>query len=645
MAYLMQDDRLDARQRDCVEHIQRSGRTLLGLLNDVLDFSKIEADRLELEQVEFRLDDLLEDQLRLIARPAADKGLFVSCHLPVEVPERVLGDPTRLGQVLANLLSNAVKFTDSGHLRLSVYRHDEATLRFEVEDTGTGIPTEQQAGLFEAFTQADRSITRRYGGSGLGLAISRRLVERMGGTIGVSSQAGEGTCFTFTARLPQVAPFTPPSELRGRTLTLVLKGGGCLPSACQLFASLGLQVTCASLEMALEEPADLLVVDAGLAGANELATRHPRALLLCWPGDQPAERDQPVMYLPCVRARAASTLSALLRGQPQGDLRVMSRQRVQGARVLIVEDNATNQRILRELLEQAGIRVDSADHGLEALSKVLANEYDLVLMDLQMPVMDGYTAVTQIRAHPALRSLPIVAVTANVLAEERERCRAAGLDDYLAKPIDPDHLFATIRRWLPAVAAPSRCQEFPSIPGIDTAAGLARTAGNASLYARLLRDFAAENARQVSELEGALAAGDLALAIRLAHTLKGAAGNLGLDSVQQLARRLEGDLRQGDREGAAPQLRDLDRALSAARQAIQTALGEATEPAPGPGSNQDEDALRVLAQQLSTNDAGALENLEAGLAAAPSAWSRERLERIRRAVQDFDFEAALRELA
>ena len=352
MSHLAMLTELNAKQRDYVEKIQRSGKHLLGIINDILDFSKVEAGKLSLERAEFPLQSVLDNIANLVAEPCAVKGLNLSFEVDPALPAHMLGDPMRLGQILINFANNAVKFTESGgiHIRASLREQQagEVLVHFEVVDSGIGMSPEQQTLLFQSFQQADATTTRKYGGTGLGLAISKELASLMGGEVGVESALGQGSTFWFTARL----------------------GLGAMKSK----------------------------------QAN--------------PSDRPAD------------------FSGIV-----------------GKRALLVEDNEINQEITTHLLRRAGMEVSIACDGEIALQMLAHDRYDIVLMDMQMPVMDGLTATRLIRAQPGLASLPIVALTANAMAGDRERCLAAGVSDHLSKPIEPEQLFEMLARWVPAYAA------------------------------------------------------------------------------------------------------------------------------------------------------------------------------------------------
>ena len=524
LAYLALKTDLSAQQRDYVSKIHQAGTSLLGITNDVLDFSKIEAGRLDLETVPFELEGVLASVTTITGQKAADKRLELLTEIAPDVPRSLSGDPLRLGQVLTNLVNNAVKFTERGAIRLDVRlleRRDAACrIRFSVIDTGIGLTTEQAARLFQPFTQADMSTTRKYGGTGLGLTICRRLVELMGGRIDVDSVPGAGSTFTFTIQVDACASTTGAGENGMR--------------------------------------------DADAAGA-----------------------------------------------------------RLAGLRVLLVEDNAINQQVARELLEQEGAHVEIAGNGRIAVARLeQATTWpcDVVLMDLQMPEMDGFQATAAIRAHPRLAGMPVVAMTAHATVEERGRCLAAGMDGHVAKPIDPPVLYQALERIrgsavpsapvIPSASVTGRpAADLPVCDGVDTAAGLKHLGGNRTLYLRLLCDFVRDRRTQIAD---ALAAGDMRTAERLAHTQKGLAGTLGLLRLQPAAADLERAIRDGE---PADRLEAIRVTLARAFESLDP-LARALEPAPvtiepAPASGVDAAAFHAAAAPLlgllADADAGAVE--------------------------------------
>ncbi|MEW6219022.1 MAG: response regulator [Thermodesulfobacteriota bacterium] len=601
MSYLaLRQEDLPVRQRDYLAKIHSSARSLLGIINDILDISKIEANRLELEATEFRLDELVEHVVNLTASKIAEKKLELLVEELNGLPPVLVGDPLRLGQVLINLVDNAIKFTEQGEIVLAVKkvaeRGDTVTLGFSVQDTGIGMTAEQAGRLFAPFTQADSSVTRRFGGTGLGLAICKRLVELMGGEIGVESEPGRGSRFSFTAVLQcrrkagenGLPPIRLAMDLRGlrvlvlsghaATATLVakhLRTFGFLPAV--LRSSKGLPPELISAE-GEEASYELLLADwpllkrSGLELAGQLwsfpSWHNVPVIILASAADAPEIARLPpvpgglaVLVRPVTRSRLFDAImeafglaaAASHAGRPAQHAQPAELTRIRGARVLVVEDNEINQQVAQELLEQAGVAVDLVDNGRQAVAAVAARRYDLVLMDIQMPEMDGLTAARIIRASDSPhRDVPIVAMTAHAMAGDREKSLAAGMNGHIIKPIDPDELFRALLAWIrPPVqpAAPVAGDE----TGLDVAApavldrkvGLRRVAGNEALYGEILGKFHRDYRDAISRLRAALDGGEREEARRIVHTVKGLAGTIGATALQQAAADLDAVLKQG----------------------------------------------------------------------------------------------------
>ncbi|MCK6411060.1 MAG: response regulator [Azonexus sp.] len=698
MTHLVLKTGLNPQQKDYLGKIEISSQHLLGVINDILDFSKIEAGKLTLEEIPFELDGVLANVANLIQDKASAKGLELIFNVAADVPEYLSGDPLRLGQILLNFASNAVKFTEHGsiEIRIRQLQRDEESclLRFEVSDTGIGLSGDAQEKLFQSFHQADSSTTRRYGGTGLGLAISRRLAEMMAGEVGVVSELGQGSCFWFTARLhpcvqPERARVLAP-DLHERRVLLVDDNESALASLAANLRAMGLAVdTRGDGPSALEavhlaaqagQPYALLFIDWQMPGWSGIETagrlqalalpRQPKLILITAFGREEAFRAaeaagfQATLIKPINKSILFETIAGVL-GQEEMRARPSLASHVpaagisaylQGKRILLVEDNELNQEVALGLLADSGATVDLAENGKIALDQVSATDYDLVLMDMQMPVMDGISATRLIRELENGRSLPIIAMTANALPSDRERCLAAGMNEHLAKPIDPEQLRALLLRYLPG-DAPTRATPvvtttppadgLPEIPGLDTASGLKRVLGKTGAYLSLLRKFIANQADTDCRLRAACAAGDRETAVRLAHTLRSVAGNIGATDVMRLAGELESEILVGTglAAGGPQALAPCAQALRDLLAALQTAL-DTIDPPPAPRSSLGDamlngDELRDLLRCLEQGDANASEFLEreaSGLARLLGVAYRE----FATAVGNFDFELAHR---
>jgi len=576
MSYLALQTRLSKLQHDYVNQIHESGNALLGIINDILDFSKVEAGKMNIESVACEPAVIVARAVALIAAKAEAKGLSIEVKLAPDLPPVIESDPLRLGQILTNLLSNALKFTEHGCIRLAAELADpteplepadparrkaaDRMLRFTVSDSGIGMTPEQQTRLFQAFSQADGSTTRRFGGTGLGLSISQRLVELLGGQITVLSTAGQGSTFSFTVR-------------------------------CRI-------------------------------GRAEAIESRPEAL-------------------------------------PNGDLG--------GLRVLLAEDNAINRLLACELIERRGGLVEVVEDGQQAVDKILAHAdflpWDVVLMDVQMPVLDGIEATRRLRREPRCARLPILAMTAHAFAEEREHCLAAGMNDHLSKPVQPEALYAALLHWsgrdkIGAAPQPSDAEraaapegdELPALPGFDVAAALANIDGDHALYLELLRMFRQQQAQDQAALQQAMDTGDRATAERLAHSTGSVAASLGLTGLSHLAKTLENKLRGA---GDVPEglLDDLLAAGNAAIATLDDAGIDSTEPVTSTATRAIvEDtaavagALARLRQLLVTQDGEAIDFFDENAASFARVLTAPATNALRQCLNRFDFAGALAQL-
>jgi len=631
---------LDGRQRDYLDKVQHASRHLLGVLNDILDFSKIEAGKMTLERVEFDLERTLDSVASVFAQPAAAKGLELVVRTGAGLPRRLLGDPLRVEQVLMNYMSNALKFTREGTVALCALplarEGGEVLLRFEVRDTGIGIAEDQRAQLFQGFQQADASTSRQFGGTGLGLAIARRLAELMGGSVGVDSTPGRGSTFWFTARLglaagADAAPMAP-VELHGQPLLVVDDNAQAREAMAEQLRQLGFAVdsagdapaALAALQAAAAagRPVALALLDWQLPGLDGVAlaaearrriTPPPAVLLLAAFGQEELLRRtdagaDPVLTKPATRSRLLEAV-ALALGRPElvaaaptvPTAAPVAATPLAGARALLVEDNELNQEVARAFLQELGLAVDTVDNGRDAVDRLRGDAgYDLVLMDMQMPVMDGLSATRAIRQLPGRQALPILAMTANASAADRDRCLAAGMNDHIAKPIDPQQLAERIARWAPVGrmartgepapdAAPDAATDAsveaaadgapaaePAQAVLDTALGLRLAGGRRPLYRSLLGRVVEGYADEPARLARCVADGQWAEAERGAHSLKGVAAQIGAQAMANRAGVLERALRRrAPADELAPLLRAVadahPRLLAAIRAALDTA--------------------------------------------------------------------------
>ncbi|MBI4889604.1 MAG: response regulator [Acidobacteria bacterium] len=698
MTHLALKTELSAKQRDYLTKVRSAAGALLGIINDILDFSKIEAGKLDIESAEFWYEDVVENLSTVVAQKAQEKGLEFLIARQQGIPPSLVGDPLRLGQILINLVNNAVKFTERGEVVVSAGVEEEAAgrvkLRFSVRDTGIGMTPEQAGRLFQAFSQADASTTRKFGGTGLGLSISRRLVEMMGGSIWAESEAGVGSTFHFTVWLGvgtgelQKRRFIP--DLAGIRTLVVDDNAQAREILCDAMRGFALRADAVSSgQEALKalvsqddgDPYRLVLMDWHMPGMDGLQAsaaikrqshlKHvPKIVMVTAFGREEVRAQAEVIGVEgyILKPVSASVMydtlmdlfgTAEAEAAEQGHRKEVPEYDARGVRVLLVEDNEMNQQVATELLESAGAKVTVALHGGIAVKFLRENPtgFDIVLMDLQMPEMDGHTATRLIREDPRWRELPILAMTAHAMVEERERCARSGMNDYVTKPIDPDLLFAAISRWAkPPAAQPGKSAEakgagpaeadLPEVEGVDVAGSLKRVAGNKRLYRNLLEKFAEQQADAGSRIAEALEKGEAAQAERMAHTVKGVAANLGMGSVQQEAASLETALRE-KAVAAGELIARLDLALRRQVEAIRKALGLGEKAAEQKGALDRAAAVAAIVRLrglIDANDGDAAEAVDAVAQAVGDAVAAARLKALRTAIEEFDFSAALERL-
>ena len=591
MSQILAETSLDAAQREYLDIIRGSAKALLSLINGVLDLSKIEADRLELENVEFDLIHMLYETVAATALQTAAKGIELVVTIEAEVPVMVRADPLRLRQVVLNLLGNAVKFTHEGHITVRVANrveaNERASLTIEVTDTGIGIPPDRIDRLFKSFSQVDSSTTRHYGGTGLGLSIVKRLAELMGGEVGVRSELGKGSTFWVRVEADVVKdqPVRQPIGL-GRKILIVddiAAARDSLASKLKLYSYATVSV--GSVDEALEHLAgdsfDLVLADelmpmrGGLDLLKALRTdvryaRLPLILLSLFGAEHDtAEREYrpDAMGLKPIRAvLLANLVDQVLTGKTPHAPNVKSAAKAQptfrGNRILLVEDNPVNQRVAQRTLQNLAAEVVIANNGAEALERIEASSFDAVLMDCQMPVMDGFTATRRIRELELSRGtkrMPIIALTANVMSEDREKCLAAGMDAHLGKPIEPAQVIEALNRYL---KAPARA------PAIDREALRELTGGDAEFERELAQTFVSSGDQCLAEIMAALKVSDFDTVRKRAHSLKGASANIHARDLSQAASSLENAVR----ENAIPALGGLVEELSEKLAAVSAEL-------------------------------------------------------------------------
>lgn len=692
LSYLALKTNLTPSQRDYMKRIQTSSQHLLGVINDILDVSKIEAGKMTVEEIPFELEKVLDNVANLTAAKASSKGLELIFEINKNVPNFLIGDPLRLGQILINFANNAVKFTDKGEISITVRVKEQtaqnAILYFAVSDTGIGMTEDQRAKIFQSFQQADSSITRRYGGSGLGLVISKNLAEMMHGEVGVESTFGKGSTFWFTASVKlgtEQAKKPGFQNLQGRRVLIVDDNEHARAVMLDMLLRMSFVVTAVANGVeALKEIArgakdrvfyDLIFLDwqmpelDGIETAKRIAAMgldpKPHLVIITAYGreevirEAEAEGIEDVLIKPVSASILFDTALHLLGNRNLEKSSVVEENNVpkinvHGAKILLVDDNEDNQQVGIEILQSVGCVITVASNGDEAIRKIISDAYDVVLMDIQMPVKDGLAATRELRKIPGCALLPIVAMTANATTEDRDRCFAAGMSDYVSKPIDPDVLFATIQKYyeprkvpgdeiVPKTQKTETNSEQIIIAGINTVNGMKRVMGNKDLYIDLLQRFCDGQFETSKKIASALSADDYILAERLAHTLKGVAGNIGASDIQKKAEDAECAInKKNDLAEIQTILDDLSSMVDDAIQNIKLAI---TDLLPKPENltitaeniANAKEALLKLSAYISNNDAAVLDGLDTSRKDLSRVIAREELDRLVSAIKAFDF--------
>jgi two-component system, sensor histidine kinase and response regulator len=697
MSYLASKTELSAKQRNYVSKIQSSAHALLGLINDILDFSKIEAGKLDMETIEFSLGDVFDNLSTLLSEKALDKNLELLFNVDKEVPSHLLGDPLRLGQILINLSNNAVKFTEKGEIIVSVKtfekKSDRVVLQFSVKDSGIGLTQEQIGKLFKEFSQADSSTSRKYGGTGLGLTISKKLTEMMNGKIWVESEPGKGSSFIFTAKFGLASGFVekilvPSIDLQGMKVLVVDNNAAAREILQKILESSSFEVSVASsgqegidrLEKAAQDqPYELVLMDWKMPGmdgieaskliksSNKLTKIPTIIMLTAYSKDEVIHQAKGVgldgyLTKPINPSHLLDSIMEIFGKKVEKRVRRGSDYQVdtealnviQGAKILLVDDNEINQEIGNEILEQAGCYVTIANDGKEAVEKVAQSEFDCVLMDIQMPVMDGYTATRTIRKDAQFSGLPIIAMTANAMEEDKKQAAASGMNDHVAKPIDVKQLFDVLVKWIniPKERRPEKIADdtnvltdsiiIPELDGIDTETGLNRVGGNTKLYLKILNKFRISQADAIERIKTAFDAGDNETSKREAHTLKGLAGNIGAEALQQAAQAVESQIKaENNTLTGLDILSGLLVKTIESLQKLDTKTTEVEEASIDADPKKVASLLVKLKELLGNDDSDAGDVLEELMPFFKGTVEEKQLKRIAGFIDDYEFEDAL----
>lgn len=703
LSHLALKTNLDNKQLDYLTKIERSSKALLGIINDILDFSKIEAGKLSIENIDFDLDQVFDTLSNVITFKAQEKGIEVVFSISSEVPLNLIGDPLRLGQVLTNLCSNSVKFTETGEIVISVRllerTEDKYNIEFRVQDTGIGMSPEQCLKMFKEFSQADESTTRKYGGTGLGLAISKKLVNMMGGDIRVESELGLGSQFIFNCEFgisdhQRVRDFLPAIDLRGMKVLVCDDSNTSLDILTQALESFTFKVTTTSrakdaiklLEDNKEEPYELILMDWNMPEMDGLKaseiikndkniSKIPMIIMVTAYGREELMHKaeeikldgflvKPVNYsllFDTIMQVFGKEVKRESKNVQKSDLHLDDLMKLKGSRILLTEDNEINQQVASELFESVGLIVEIAKNGQIAIDMVsnsgVPSKYDIVLMDLQMPVLDGYNATIGIRKLQEYNSLPIVAMTADAMAGVREKCIEVGMMDFVTKPISPEEVFKALLKWIkPKTKFVGKTEKIvsntiveeltiPSINGINIEEGLHRVAGNKKLLLKIIKSFYESNLNFSKELIKEFESGDKESYIRLMHTIKGVSGNIGASDLHKSATLFETELIEDKVTDINSRLVQFDEVLIPLLKNIKSKLID-VERIENVDSNQSIDIEKIkfllneLIVLLKNDDFEASSKLEE-ITSISGNFSKLEFIKIKKAVEDYESEKAL----
>jgi two-component system sensor histidine kinase/response regulator len=699
MSHLALKTDLDPRQRDYVKKIQQAGKHLLGIINDILDFSKIEAGKLSIEKITFDIDEMMSNIANMIGQKCSEKNLELIFHFPHDLPHKLIGDPLRLSQILINYGNNAIKFTEKGEVIISaeILERDEEGIfiKFNVSDTGIGLTKEQKSKLFQSFQQADTSTSRKFGGTGLGLAIAKQLAGLMGGEVGVESEYGKGSTFWFTAKFEIDKTISKrvlfKEDLTGKRVLVIDDNEAARFIMKDMLTAMSLEVTLAksakeALRQAVEannmgQPFELIFVDylmpPGMNGIDFIkalkeligSSAPPCILVTAYASDElihdsSIEGIEHVIPKPVNASLLFETILSIFNlfttessvnsyeaGNKNKDIAALK-----GVRILLAEDNLLNQQIATEILEDEGLVIDVANNGQEAVDMVNKKAYAMVLMDMQMPIMDGLEATRTIRKNFSNDDLPVLAMTANASDADRKKCLASGMDAHITKPIDPDLLFTEIAKWIKPNNTPpitnktlaittNETQTIPEIKGVDTNLGLKVAAGKVSLYIKMLKTFSTDQVNAVENIKKAIEKNDFATGQLIAHTLKGTCGSIGATELQNKAEILESHLKEKMSHAKIVELLDV------IQPRLLLVIGSIHELLPNKEKTNETTALNEeevkslilhLSELLASDDTEANELLEKNSSMLQHYIGVDAFNKISDALESFDFELGLK---